>query len=150
MIRVCWLVGVVLLVMMASVVVAQGGPVFPGDKSTFIRDVNYPDKNGIPQVTVMPGEKIEKEWEVENSGSVHWKNRWLWAQSSSAGMADVSRIKPTKVPNTAPKQRCILKATLFAPNTEGVYRVDFKIKDDKRKLLFPDQDSVYLVVNVAK
>lgn len=121
------------------------GPIIAGDKSRFIRDVTYEDGASLG-----PGQEIDKEWEIQNIGTVRWTKRWLRATKSSAGAADLKAIKPVKVPDTAPGQHCHIRARLVAPRKLGMYRVDFKMTDAKGKILLPNQQPLYILVVVAR
>ncbi len=145
-----------LLTLVSQVLVPEStaaqGPVFPGDKSSFVQDVTFPDDNGKPLVTVQPGQKLRKVWRFANVGTVDWKDRQLRAVQSTAGEADVKAInrKPGLVSNTPHGQQCDITVDLVAPKTTGLYRVDFKMTDKTGRVLLPNQLPAYIAVNVQK
>src|SRR5688572_7758493 len=83
----------------------------PQDNSQFIKDVTYTDGT-----KVQSGQELVKKWQIKNTGSVTWQNRYLVAVTSTAGPTDVKNIKRASVPLTKPGDICPLEATLKAPS----------------------------------
>src|SRR5689334_9959277 len=46
---------------------SSNSPRVAGDNAAFVRDITYPDGS-----KVSPGQHFIKEWEIKNTGTVHW------------------------------------------------------------------------------
>lgn len=138
-----WLVFIIWAGSEGRIMAHDVDPLPEGDRSRFVRDVTIPDGT-----KVKPGATLNKEWEIENVGTVEWKDRFLTPISSSAGEADLKSITPTPISATAPGQKVRVKATLRAPQKKGSYRVEFKMADKTGRQLLPNQKPLFILVEV--
>lgn len=118
-------------------------PLHPGDKSRFVRDINLPDGS-----LVAVNQRIVKVWEIQNVGTVPWRNRFL----QRVGPADVpGRLKSadrTPISDTDPGQRCQIEVEVITPATPGSSRADWKMVDAEGALLLPNQSSLFVSIEV--
>ena len=120
-------------------------PLFPGDRATFVKDVNYPDGT-----EVKAGSNIVKTWKIHNRGMVAWKNRELRLAGETQGFAVKS------VPFSGnPTKDVDVSVELKVPSKPGRYKLTFKQwakKDGKWQLAFPDRykSGVYIDITVVK
>jgi transcriptional regulator with XRE-family HTH domain len=119
----------------------------PGDASVFIGDT-------IPHGTrLSPGEWFEKEWRVENSGSVPWEGRQLERQGPLTGPGLITSERYVDVPNTEPGEVATITAQLRAPSYDCSSIAYFKMvrmqKDGSAVLCFPGKYQLGLDVLVS-
>lgn len=121
------------------------GPMAPGDDSRFVADITIPD--GTP---VKVGQVFTKTWEIQNTGTVAWRDRYLQRQ----GVDDAPGLctSPTTVPiaTTQPGQHVRITVTFTAPIYPGSCRVDWKMTDAAGHLAFPNKQGLYVIVNVTE
>jgi hypothetical protein len=116
----------------------------PGDKTTFVADVTIPDGS-----TVEVGKPFVKIWELQNSGTVIWKDRFLQRIGTASGFG-LCESKEDRVPidPTYPGQHVRIRVTLVAPKLPGSCKTEWKIVDAAGHYYFPHQSPLYAVVNV--
>lgn len=108
--------------------------VYEGDASRFLRDVTYPDGT-----VVKPGTQFVKIWEVRNSGSVEWRNRYLQRIDLPIGPDDCSTPERIPVNRTLPKQNVQITVTVRTPSKAPVdCKVRWKMVDTSGRKLMPD------------
>ena len=121
-------------------------PLFPGDRATFVKDVNYPDGT-----EVKAGSKIVKTWRIHNRGMVAWKDRELRLAGETQGFT----VKSVPFSGNSTKDVDV-SVELIVPKTPGQYKLTFKQwakdADGKWKLAFPDRyrSGVYIEITVVK
>ncbi|MEO3809386.1 NBR1-Ig-like domain-containing protein [Sphaerisporangium sp. B11E5] len=120
------------------------GPLVPGDDSTFIADITIPDGS-----RVRTGQRFVKTWEIQNSGVIVWRNRYLTRQGPADGPGLCSSSTRTPIPLTHPGSRIRISVPMTAPARPGSCRVDWKMTDATGRHFFPDLAGLYLVVKVA-
>lgn len=124
----------------------QDGPVYPGDGSSFIADVTIPDGT-----VVEPGEQFVKVWEIQNTGSVRWHDRYLERTDMPLGPKDCRTPGRIPVGNTSPGERIKIAVDVRAPSTAHANcMVRWKMIDESGRLLFPSSRPVYFLVHVRR
>jgi hypothetical protein len=153
------LTGAVLLVGLAGVVTgtvlaeeehaevppsAPAGPAIPGDGSRFISDITIPDGT-----TVGLGETFVKVWEIQNSGTVLWRNRYL--QRDDLPVPPGGCRTPDRIPvgDTLPNERVKISVTVTAPDRPSSCMVKWKMIDHEGRQFFPTARPIYFLVHVA-
>lgn len=122
----------------------EAPPVFPGDSSKFIRDVTYPDDTAVE-----PGARFVKVWELQNSGEVPWRHRYL--QRTDVPPAPGNCHTPARVPvkDTAPGQLVQVTVSVTAPTTAPVgCKVYWKMVDETGRELLPSHRPIFFAVQV--
>jgi hypothetical protein len=114
-----------------------------GDKSTFIRDVTFPD-NSI----VKPGQRFTKKWELENTGTARWVDRYLIPDGLSTG--NCSYPAQIRVPTTDPGQTVVISVPVTAASTPGLCYVTWKMTNASGTLYFPGYLGIWFEVKVMK
>ena len=120
-------------------------PIFPGDKSRFVDDITIPDRTGV-----QPGQSFHKVWEIENVGSVPWKNRFLQRENPLEGPGRLKSPERVRIPDTAPDKRCRIGIDLVAPDEPGMSYAEFKMVDDTGRYLLPNQQPLFVLLQVAQ
>ncbi|MFD6068416.1 NBR1-Ig-like domain-containing protein [Amycolatopsis lurida] len=141
----------VLVAAIAAVVVLllpgeQGTPAppHPGDSSRFVADVTIPD-----DTVVKPGTQFVKVWELENTGTVEWRKRYL--RRTDLPVAPGTCRTPDRIPvnDTAPRGRVQVTVTVSAPqNAPADCKVFWKMVDEQDRELFPASRPIYFSVLV--
>lgn len=94
---------------------AQPSPTLPcADGLTFIDDLTIPDGG-----QVKPGAELDKRWEVRNSGSCNWDERYSLRLTAGEplGAAESLPLYPARSETNA-----VIRILLQAPLAEGSYR----------------------------
>ena len=120
------------------------GPLYPGDASKFISDVTIPDGS-----TVKVGETFTKVWEIENSGALAWRGRFLQREEWPVGPADCNTPQRVPIPDTAPGQRVRITVGVTAPTIANKCLVRWKMIDAGGQQTMPGARPVYFMVNVV-
>jgi Ig-like domain from next to BRCA1 gene len=117
-------------------------PVHPGDASRLVADVTIPDKT-----VVKPDTQFVKVWEIQNSGSVHWRDRYLQRTELPIGPDDCRTPERIPINDTAPQQHVQIAVTVRTPPTAPVdCKVLWKMVDESGRKLLPSQRPVYFEV----
>ena len=87
----------------------------------FITDVTIPDGT-----LAAPGETLDKRWEVENSGTCNWNNRYSIGLIAGPGMG--VPVQQALVPALAGTQT-IIRMIFIAPEEPGNYRSAWQVYD---------------------
>lgn len=132
-----------------GVVHAKGRPpLYPGDASLFVDDVTIPDYD-----IVLVGERFEKQWAIQNLGSVPWSGRRLVCQTTDVS-EDVrfGSLQPDEaeiaIPETAPGETVVLAMTFTAPTSPATVKSYWKMVDANGISCFPGLHGVWCVVTV--
>lgn len=123
-------------------------PVFPRDKSSFIKDVTFDDTRAIPQVAI--GQQFKKIWRIKNAGSVSWQSRFLERQGDPAGKGQLVSAKRVSIPDTEPGNEVDVTVDLEAPETPGLCYAEWKMVDANGNYLLPGRWPLSVTVNVVK
>ncbi|WP_233599314.1 NBR1-Ig-like domain-containing protein [Amycolatopsis sp. WAC 01375] len=120
------------------------GPPHPGDSSKFIADVTIPD-----DTVVKPGTQFVKVWELQNTGTVEWRKRYL--RRTDLPVAPGTCRTPDRIPvnDTAPQGRVQVTVTVSTPPTAPVdCKIFWKMVDEQDRELFPANKPIYFSVLV--
>jgi hypothetical protein len=115
-----------------------------GDDSAFVRDVTIPD--GTP---VAIGQKFLKTWEIRNTGSVFWHDRYLTRQGKTQGPDVCTSDLRVPIPDTAPGHIAEISVWVTAPSTPALCHVEWKMTDINGHLMFPGKSGIFFEVNVT-
>jgi hypothetical protein len=115
----------------------------PGDETTFIKDVTFPD-NSIVTLRL----RFIKKWELKNTGAVRWVGRYLIPDGLSTGNCSY----PTRilVPATNPGRTVVISVLVTAASTPGLCYVTWKMTDASGALYFPGYVGIWFEVKVVK
>jgi hypothetical protein len=119
-------------------------PSITTDSSSFIRET-FPD--GSP---VRINEQFTKTWELRNTGSVVWRDRYLTRQAPGGALDLCSSPSRVPIPTTLPGQDIEISVPVTAPSLPGSCRVDWKMTDANGKPFFPGITSLFFLVNVTQ
>jgi hypothetical protein len=114
----------------------------PGDKSTFIKDVTFPD-NSI----VRPGQRFIKKWELQNSGVVGWADRYVVPSGSPTGSCSYPRR--VRIPATKPGHTVVISVPVIAESTPGLCFVIWKMVNASGALYFPGYLGIWFEVKIS-
>ncbi|NIJ13326.1 hypothetical protein FHU38_003670 [Saccharomonospora amisosensis] len=118
--------------------------VYEGDASKFIRDVTYPDGT-----VVEPDSQFVKIWEIRNTGSVEWRNRYLQRIDLPIGPADCATPERIPINHTFPRQSVQITVTVRTPSkTPADCKVRWKMVDSSGRVLMPGYRPLYFEVRV--
>lgn len=83
----------------------------------FVQDLNYPD-----DTTVQPGQRLVKDWLVQNNGSCDWNDRYRLELTGGIdlGTDGVQALYPARAGTQAD-----LQITFTAPDLPGTYRSEW-------------------------
>lgn len=117
-----------------------------GDASSFVSDT-------IPHGSLMqPGEWFQKEWRINNSGTVPWKGRLLERQGPLTGPGLITSERFVEIPDAKPGKMTTITAKLRAPSYDCSSIAYFKMvrttKEGLTALCFPSDYQLGLDVLV--
>lgn len=116
-------------------------PLIVGDSSLFIKDVTYPDRS-----EVAAGQHFIKKWEIRNTGTARWADRYLAPIGESTGSCTVpSRVS---VPTTNPGQSVVISVSVTAASTPQLCYVTWKMVTGNNVQYFPDLMGIWFEVRV--
>ncbi|WP_235956708.1 MULTISPECIES: NBR1-Ig-like domain-containing protein [Pseudoalteromonas] len=114
------------------------------DIPIFVKDVTIPDGTAIPVNT-----EFVKIWRIKNGGGVMWSGRYLQRMTiASQGLCQSPNRIP--IPETAPGEVIDLEVTFKTPSLPGSCRTDWKMVDDRGKLIYPTLSGLYSIVQVVQ
>lgn len=118
------------------------GPLIPGDNSSFVADVTYPDGSVLTE-----GQHIVKKWEIKNIGIVLWTSRYLVADGTKTGLCTY----PSRVPiqPTRPGQNAVITVPVTASDSPGVCFVTWKMETSTGTLYFPNEVGIWFNIKVT-
>jgi hypothetical protein len=116
----------------------------PGDASEFVRDVSIPDNT---QVRV--GQQFVKTWEIRDTGSVRWTDRYLQRVGGSETTADCRTPARVPVPATEPGGTVQIAVPVNPQGPPGVCKVYWKMVDEAGAQVMPSARPVYFLVVVT-
>lgn len=127
-----------------------------GDRSAFVRDVNVPDGQ-----LVLPGQRFDKIWELQNVGSVAWEHRFLQCMDEEVVVytrsGDELRLAQNllhesdriPIPTTAPGETVQLHVRFKAPQSPGTVISYWKMALADGSLCFPRSRGVWVRVQIS-
>ncbi|HET8580209.1 MAG TPA: NBR1-Ig-like domain-containing protein, partial [Nitrospiraceae bacterium] len=97
-------------------------PVTRCDAASFVSDVSYPDGS-----TVTRGSPFTKTWRLKNTGTCTWSTSYavVFISGEKLGAPDAISL-PASV---APGQSIDISLTMTAPNADGRYRGNWKLRN---------------------
>jgi hypothetical protein len=119
-------------------------PLIPCDDDRFIADVTIPDGT-----TVHANQRFDKVWEIQNTGLVPWRGRYLQRQGVLQGPGICTSAPRVPIPATIPGDDVDISVLFTAPSLPGSCRVDWKMTDGRGRLYFPDRAGLYITINVT-
>jgi hypothetical protein len=105
---------------------------------TYLRDLTIPDGSNVT-----PGQLIEKEWQVQNSGSCGWDQRYRLKLMSGDAMG-ANALQPLYP--ARPGTQVTLRIVFTAPQTAGLYACQWRAVDPDG---LPFGDAFYMQISVA-
>ncbi|GAA3539928.1 hypothetical protein GCM10022222_24470 [Amycolatopsis ultiminotia] len=120
------------------------GARIPGDNSRFVTDVTVPDGT-----TIHVGETVQKVWEIENSGSVPWHERYLQRMDLPPAPGSCRTPDRVLVGDTAPGEHVMVSVPVTAADHPGSCWIGWKMVDSSGAQLFTTRRPVYVLVTVA-
>lgn len=114
------------------------------DHSRFVRDVTIPDGSILE-----PGEPFEKVWEIQNVGSVAWRQRFLRRIGAATGPGQINSAPNIPIPDTRPGELCLIRMSLRAPVQPGSYYAEWKMADNEGQLCLPKSGPLFLRIDVV-
>jgi|HubBroStandDraft_1064217.scaffolds.fasta_scaffold12874_5 hypothetical protein len=117
------------------------GPLIPGDNSSFVADVTYPDGSAVTE-----GQHLMKKWEIKNIGIVLWSNRYLVADGTQTGLCTYPSRVP--IPLTRPGQNVIISVPVTASDSPDVCFVTWKMETSTGTLYFPNEVGIWFSIKV--
>ncbi|WP_159943855.1 MULTISPECIES: BTAD domain-containing putative transcriptional regulator [unclassified Nocardiopsis] len=115
----------------------------PGDNSRFDGDITFPDGS-----LVEPGLEFVKVWQISNTGSVPWHERYLTAQEERrVGSCNTPERVP--VPPAAPGESVLVSVTVTAASEPGQCKVVWKMTDADGRFYFPQLKGIFFDVTVT-
>ncbi|MEO6082009.1 MAG: NBR1-Ig-like domain-containing protein, partial [Umezawaea sp.] len=136
-------VGAVVLARPAAPQVDPGARVV-GDSATFVGDVTVPDG-----MEIHLGQSVLKVWDIANSGSVQWHDRYLERMDLPEGPDTCGTPDRVPVGDTAPGEHAMISVMLRARTSPGRCWVGWKMIDTDGAQFFPSRRPVYVLVNVV-
>ncbi|KAA3652311.1 MAG: helix-turn-helix domain-containing protein [Proteobacteria bacterium] len=133
----------------------SAGPL-AGDRSAFVRDVNFPDGE-----LVLPGQRFVKTWELQNVGVVPWVGRRLVCQDESLTVLFASgeqvELAPNLVPDapacdvpeTGPGDTVQLSMGFTAPSAPATVLSYWKMVNPDGGFSFPGARGVWVKIRVT-
>ena len=106
----------------------------PGDYSDFVRDVTIPDGS-----LVQAGQRLHKQWELRNAGSVPWTNRRLARVGATGGYASPESPDSVPIADTPPGETVVVSVNVVAPDRPAHYIAHWKMTDEHGQWCFPDR-----------
>jgi hypothetical protein len=106
---------------------------------TFIRDLTLPDGT-----VVLPGQTLDKRWQVENSGSCNWDTRYRLKLIAGPNLGAV--IDQALYPARSNTQ-ALIRITFTAPDESGVQRSAWQAHDPQGE---PFGDPIFIEVAVQE
>ncbi|SKX29253.1 Helix-turn-helix [Mycobacteroides abscessus subsp. massiliense] len=116
----------------------------PGDALTFVAHVTIPDGTRMT-----PNQMFEKTWRIRNSGTVHWKGRWLARRGAPTGHGVPTSPSKVLIPITAPGEEIEITVPMRAQPLAGASQVDWKMVDEQGWEYFQDWRGFGLVVSIV-
>ncbi|WP_162834609.1 NBR1-Ig-like domain-containing protein [Amycolatopsis circi] len=143
---------VVLLAAVTAIVVPKlksGGLVdvgarVSGDNSKFVGDVTVPDGTEIHV-----GETVQKVWELQNTGSVIWHQRYLQRMDLPPSPGSCRTPDRVLIGDTPPGDHVMVSVPLTASPAPGRCWIGWKMVDANGAEFFTTRRPVYVLVTVV-
>ncbi|MFF4414962.1 BTAD domain-containing putative transcriptional regulator [Streptosporangium sp. NPDC001559] len=117
----------------------------PGDRSRLAKDVTYPDGS-----TVRVGETFVKTWQIDNIGTVPWRDRYLYRQWPWDG-EDLCQTehRSVRIPDTEPGGSALVSVEVRAPKEPARCKVYWKMVDVDGNQYMPHLSGIFFDVTVV-
>ncbi|MFB9931042.1 NBR1-Ig-like domain-containing protein [Amycolatopsis halotolerans] len=143
---------VVLLAAVAAIVVPKltngtmvdVGARLPGDNSQFVGDVTVPDGT-----VIHVGETVQKVWELKNTGSVAWHQRYLQRMDLPPAPGSCRTPDRVLIGDTPPGDHVMVSIPLTASPAPGRCWIGWKMIDANGAEFFSTRRPVYVLVTVV-
>lgn len=109
------------------------------DNASFEGDVTFPDGS-----VVAPGQRFTKVWQLRNTGSLRWEQRYLTRVNTTACQAP----DMVPIPVTDPGRSVRIPVPVTAAESDARCKIYWKMTDAARRLLLPDKNPIFLDVVV--
>lgn len=120
------------------------GPAVEGDVVRFIADITYKDG-----AIVRPGKKFTKVWEIQNVGTVTWRDRYLRRVDKAISSADCRAPSRVPIAETKPRERVRISVPVTAPSmAPAECMVRWKMVDKRGHEFFPTNRPIYFQVHI--
>jgi Ig-like domain-containing protein len=119
-------------------------PLVPGDATKFDADVTIPDGT-----VVRPNQEFVKTWEIRNTGSVVWPNRYLRREDSQARSDSCRSVPRAPILRPGSGRAVRISVTLTAPSGPADCLVVWKTVDEQGRYFFPGFAGLWVTVKVA-
>ncbi|MDT8909504.1 NBR1-Ig-like domain-containing protein [Amycolatopsis sp. PS_44_ISF1] len=115
-----------------------------GDNSKFIADVTVPD--GTP---VRAGVTVLKVWELQNTGSIPWHERYLRRMDVPPAPGACRTPERVLIGDTAPGDHVMVSVPVTASDQPGRCWIGWKMVDASGREFFTTRRPVYVLVTVV-
>ncbi|OHV27746.1 hypothetical protein CC117_30985 [Parafrankia colletiae] len=113
----------------------------PGDNSEGGIDITLPDGS-----EVRPDEVLTKIWEIHNTGTVFWKDRYMSRMEEDAGgCLSEARVR---IPDTAPGQSVQASVKITTSSSPGECYARWKMTDADGSPVFPTKEGIWYKIEV--
>jgi hypothetical protein len=125
------------LILVPTVILPSATPTCT-DSLTYLQDLTIPDGS-----SVVPGQSIDKQWQVRNSGTCNWDDRYRLKLISgdALGAAAVLPLYPAREGREA-----VLRIVFTAPQSAGLYGCQWQAVSPDGE---PFGDAFYMQIAVA-
>ncbi|PFG47402.1 Ig-like domain-containing protein [Amycolatopsis sulphurea] len=115
-----------------------------GDNTKFVADVTVPDGT-----VIHAGETVQKVWEIENSGSVIWHERYLQRMDLPPAPGTCRTPDRVRIGDTAPGEHAMISVSVTAADKPGACWIGWKMADATGTEFFTTRRPVYVLVTVV-
>lgn len=109
------------------------------DQLTFINDLTIPDGSVVP-----PGEALDKRWQVENSGTCNWDERYRLRLIAGPDLGSPSELALYPARSSTLVE---IRVLFTAPNEAGAYRSAWQAYAPDGE---PFGDQIFIDISVAE
>lgn len=108
------------------------------DGLTYVQDLTIPDGSNVP-----PGQPVDKQWQVKNSGTCNWDQRYRLklVSGQAMGASPLLPLYPARAGTDA-----VLHVQFTAPQSAGLYECHWQAVGPDGQ---PFGDSVYMQIAVT-
>ncbi|MGW4398522.1 NBR1-Ig-like domain-containing protein [Amycolatopsis nivea] len=137
-------VGAIVVPKLKSGSLVDVGARVPGDNSKFVGDVTVPDGT-----VIHVGETVQKVWELQNTGSVAWHQRYLQRMDLPPSPGSCRTPDRVLIGDTPPGEHVMVSVALTASPAPGRCWIGWKMVDANGKEFFSTRRPVYVLVTVV-
>ncbi|WP_134732582.1 NBR1-Ig-like domain-containing protein [Amycolatopsis nivea] len=137
-------VGAIVVPKLKSGSLVDVGARVAGDNSKFVGDVTVPDGT-----VIHVGETVQKVWELQNTGSVAWHQRYLQRMDLPPSPGSCRTPDRVLIGDTPPGDHVMVSVPLTASPAPGRCWIGWKMVDANGKEFFSTRRPVYVLVTVV-